>query len=146
MKRRPPRPDKQSVRRTRLVNCALALLLSAQCLAQTTGTTKEPQRAEGTITIHFDPAHPANTFVPSRTLGAGLDGHERGEVAQMLSPANVAQMLSAGFKPLSYRLRTELGVEAWHWNPRGSWSEAARRQGYWTSDDHGGGDIRLSYG
>jgi len=146
MKRRPPRPDTQSVRRTRLVNCALALLLSAQCFAQTTGTLKEPQRAEGTITIHFDPAHPANTFVPSRTLGAGLDGHERGEVALMLSPVNVAQMLSAGFKPLSYRLRTELGVEAWHWNPRGSWSEAARRQGYWTSDDRGGGDIKLSYG
>lgn len=146
MERRPPRPHTQSLRHARLVNCALALLLSVQCLAQTTGTLKQPQRADGTVTIHFDPAHPANTFVPSRTLGAGVDGHERGEVARMLAPANVAQMLGAGLGPLSYRLRTELGVEAWHWNPRGSWSDAERGQGYWTSADNGDGDINLSHG
>ncbi|HST53778.1 MAG TPA: discoidin domain-containing protein [Pyrinomonadaceae bacterium] len=130
----------------RLKCLSLALLLSAPCAGQTSGTTELPRRYDGTITIQFDPARPANIFVPSRTLGAGLDGHERGEVERMLSPSNVGQMLAAGFKPLSYRLRTELGVEAWHWNPRGVWSDAARRQGYWTSaavDDAG---INLSYG
>ena len=44
----------------------------------------------------------------------GIDGHERGEVTRMLSPKNIQAMLSTGLKPLTYRLRTELGIEAWH--------------------------------
>jgi hypothetical protein len=146
MERRPSRPNTRCDRRTRLTNCALILFLSVPCVGQTSGAGKQRQRTDGTITINFTPAHPANTFIPSRTLGAGLDGHERGEVERMLAPANVEQMLKAGFKPLSYRLRTELGVEAWHWNPRGSWSDGARQQGYWTSADGGDARFSVSYG
>ena len=87
-----------------------------------------------------------NRFVPTHTLGAALDGHEKGEIDKMLSPRNISQMLTAGLKPLSYRLRTELAVEDWHWNARGAWSEPHAKQGYWTSSTKINGTISLSYG
>jgi hypothetical protein len=64
----------------------------------------------------------------------------------MLSDKNIAEMLSAGFGPLTYRLRTELAGEVWHWNPRGTWSDASHQCGYWTSDDSLTEPIRISYG
>ena len=98
----------------------------------------------GTVTISTD--QPASSFVPARALGAGVDGHENGTVMRMLMPDNVRQMRSVGLQSLTYRLRTELGCEAWHWNPRGRWSDPAHRQGYWVSDAHSGVPIQLSYG
>ncbi|HJP95514.1 MAG TPA: discoidin domain-containing protein [Pyrinomonadaceae bacterium] len=88
-----------------------------------------------------------NRFVPTHAFGAALDGHEKGEIGKMLSPGNIKEMLTAGLKPLSYRLRTELAVEAWHWNAKGTWSEPDKKRGYWTSSsDIRGGSISLSYG
>src|ERR1700759_3513055 len=101
---------------------------------------------DGTVTIVYSPDHPKNTFTPEQSLGAGVDGHEKGELDLMLRPENINEMLSAGFKPLTYRLRTELGDEAWHWNPSGSWSDPLRGQGYWTSSSAASRPISLSYG
>ena len=110
--------------------------------------TSKPHREATVITVRFKPGHPVNRFAPSHAFGAAIDGHEKGEVDQMLSPKNVKEMLTAGLRPLSYRLRTELAVEAWHWNPKGTWSEPGRRQGYWTSsgNDTTRESISLSYG
>lgn len=99
-----------------------------------------------TITIRYTPGHPVHTFTPAHALGAAVDGHERGEVARMLSPRNVKAMLTAGLKPLAYRLRTELAVEAWHWNPDGGWSDPERRRGYWISNSTPGAPISTCYG
>ena len=55
-------------------------------------------------------------------------------------------MRSAGFKSLSYRLRTELGIEAWHWNSTGQWSDAKNQNGYWISDDKAAFPLRVSNG
>jgi hypothetical protein len=96
--------------------------------------------------IHIDAAHPIRTFDPAKALGAGIDGHEKGDVLRMLSPANARLMRSAGFHSLTYRLRTELAGEVWHWNPRGTWSDAQHQQGYWISDARSASPILLSYG
>src|SRR5256714_7480052 len=101
-------------------------------------------RAIATITI--DTSHPVNRFTPSQALGAAIDGHEKGTNDLQLTAANINAMLSAGFKSLTYRLRTELGGDVWHWNPNGSWSDAQKREGYWVSDSKPGAPISLSYG
>ena len=90
--------------------------------------------------------HPVNSFIPFQVLGGGVDGHERGECAKMFSKAAVAEMLTAGLGPLTYRLRTELAGEVWHWNPRGTWSDPQHECGYWTSDASLGPPIETSYG
>jgi len=73
-------------------------------------------------------------FDPRHALGAGLDGHWQGETEKMLSRRSVEEMLRAGLGPVSVRLRTELAIDAWHWNPKGRWSDPRNRQGYWISD------------
>jgi hypothetical protein len=89
--------------------------------------------------------HPVNQCSPITALGAGVDGHEKGGCARMFTDKNIAEMRSAGFGPLTYRLRTELAGEVWHWNPRGTWSNPVHRCGYWISDDSLGEPINLSY-
>jgi hypothetical protein len=89
---------------------------------------------------------PVNKCVPTQALGGGVDGHEKGECDQMFSDRNIAEMRSAGLGPLTYRLRTELAGEVWHWNPRGTWSDVVHQCGYWTSDDSIAEPINLSYG
>jgi F5/8 type C domain len=74
------------------------------------------------------------SFDPKEAFGGGLDGHGEGDSATMLSPKSVRKMLASGLGPVSVRLRTELAVEAWHWNPLGYWSDPGHSQGYWTSD------------
>jgi hypothetical protein len=97
--------------------------------------------------VRVYPGKVIRTFDPARSLGAAMDGHEQGELDRRLTLANISQMLKAGLGPVTYRLRTELGDEAWHWNPVGTFSDAANSQGYWTSStDAPPGGISLSYG
>jgi len=130
-----------------LLTHILWLFLAFPLITELVNTSK-PRSAVTKITVWFKPGHPVNRFVPSDAFGAAIDGHEKGEVEQMLSPKNVKEMLTAGLKPINYRLRTELAVEAWHWNPQGTWSEPGRRQGYWTSSGPGTTSeaISVSYG
>lgn len=99
-----------------------------------------------TATITIDTSHPTNRFIPSHALGAAIDGHEKGFNDLQLAPSNIQAMQSAGFKSLTYRLRTELAGDVWHWNPTGTWSEAQSKHGYWISDAKLGAPISLSYG
>ena len=110
------------------------------------GQSAERPSDSATVIVSFTPGHPANRFIPSHALGAGVDGHSIGETARQLSPANIKAMLSAGLRPLSYRLRTELAGEALHWNPNGSWSDPASARGYWTSSSSPGRPIHVCYG
>jgi F5/8 type C domain len=99
-----------------------------------------------TVSAIVSADHPVNRCVPTEALGTGVDGHEKGECAQMFTDTNIAEMLSAGLGPLTYRLRTELGSEVWHWNPGGTWSDPVQQCGYWLSDDSLGEPINISYG
>ena len=118
----------------------------ALCLSLYLQTITALAQPRSTATITVDISHPTNRFSPSHALGAGIDGHEKGINNLQLKPDNIKVMMSAGLRPLTYRLRTELGIDVWHWNPKGSWSDAPRREGYWVSDDNPGAPISLSYG
>lgn len=125
-----------------LLICAVVLFQPITGLAQQQTPTSE----NATVTVSVAPGHPANRFIPARALGAGVDGHAEKETDRQLSPANIKAMLGAGLKPLTYRLRTELAGEAWHWNPNGRWSDPAHGRGYWISSSKPGRPIHVCYG
>ena len=99
-----------------------------------------------TPVIRVDTSAVVRRFDPRTAFGAGVDGHERGDAELMLSPENVLAMKSMGLRSLSYRLRTELAGEVWHWNPEGTWSDPSHQQGYWVSSATSRNPIWLSYG
>jgi F5/8 type C domain len=132
----------ESVQRKRLRTVAVVLVaLQVAFATQTRGNEKLL-----TVSAIVSTDHSVNRCVPTEALGAGVDGHEKGECAIMFTDKNITEMLSAGLGPLTYRLRTELGSEVWHWNPQGTWSDPVHKCGYWTSDDSLGEPINVSYG
>ena len=130
------------------VRCVLASLFSLAVGLVQLGSQTEPHADEKPFAVSAIVLadHPVNQCVPTQALGAGVDGHEQGECAKMFTDKNIAEMRSAGFGPLTYRLRTELAGEVWHWNPRGTWSDPVHQCGYWISDDSLAEPINLSYG
>src|ERR1700733_8596514 len=88
-------------------------------------------------TIEVDLSHPTNHFVPRETLGAGVDRIAVEAIDKDLQQPTLDQTLASGWQPVTYRQNTELAVEAWHWNPRGTWSNGgdgsdASGKGYFT--------------
>ncbi|HVN78470.1 MAG TPA: discoidin domain-containing protein [Terriglobia bacterium] len=96
------------------------------------------------LVVDATSSHVANTFSPVRAFGAGIDRIRSGNSEKLLSEPLLKQILSAGWQSVSYRQNTELHVEAWHWNPKGSWSDPAG-QGYFTGNAAPGEMIRHSY-
>src|SRR5947208_4003641 len=124
----------------------VSVLLLHTTLAGRLLAARDADRKENIFDVTVKADRPVNRINPIQALGAGVDGHEKGECARMFTDKNIEQMLSAGFGPLTYRLRTELAGEVWHWNPRGTWSDPVHKCGYWISDDSLGEGINLSYG
>lgn len=110
------------------------------------GVSLSAQKNKNKIYILYTPGHPANSFIPSKTIGGDFDGQLKGGIGRALNPESVAAMQTVGLKPVSYRLRTELAGEVWHWNPAGKWSESGKQQGYWISDTVSKKPIKVSNG
>lgn len=121
-------------------------ILAALALALPAGAAPPPAATPGRLIVDLSPGGLRNTFRPEEALGAGVDGSLHGGVERLYTPHNVEALRRANLRPLTYRLRTELGIAAWHWNPEGTWSDPAHAQGYWTSSDKPGAPILTSWG
>ncbi len=123
--------------------CAVLAVLAALAIALPAGA--QSRRDTLTVVVHVA-GGPAAIIDPRTTFGAGLDGHRPGDIARIYTPDNVRALAGAGFGVATYRLRTELANDAWHWNPAGRWSDRTHARGYWTSDTSLGVPIETSRG
>ena len=99
-------------------------------------------------TIEVDVSHPTNHFVPKETLGAGVDRIAVDAIDKDLLEPTLEKALASGWQPVTYRQNTELAVEAWHWNPQGTWSRGSGSggKGYFTGSSTPTEMLRYSYG
>ncbi len=92
------------------------------------------------IVVDAAGSHAVNSFSPVRALGGAVDRQRGGNTQEeiekhtqwVLSGPALKELLGSGWQTVSYRQNTELQIEAWHWNPRGTWSNAAKKEGYFT--------------
>ena len=98
-----------------------------------------------TIQVDITPAHSTNRFVPNETLGAGVDRIPAAAIDKDLIEPTLKQVFASGWQPVTYRQNTELAMEAWHWNPQGTWSDPGGK-GYFTGSAKPTETIRYSYG
>src|SRR5215472_10349599 len=104
-----------------------------------------PKAAAQTIRVDITPDHVKSTFRPTEALGAGIDRIPLAATDKIFTEPMIKQILSAGWQPVTYRHNTELYVEAWHWNPKGKWSESGEK-GYFVGDATPTEFIRHSFG
>jgi hypothetical protein len=99
-------------------------------------------------TITVDLSHPTNHFAPKETLGAGVDRIAVEAIDKDLLQPTLDKTLASGWQPVTYRQNTELAVEAWHWNPQGTWSDGngSSGKGYFTGSATPTDMLRYSYG
>ena len=126
----------------------LRTFLASLAIAALAGAASPPGRSVGppAITVTLSRTATRRTIDPKMAIGATIDGHDSGTTAAIFRPAVQNAMLEAGLGALSYRLRTELANEVWHWNPSATWSDSGAAAGYWTSSPDTGPAITTSYG
>ena len=99
-----------------------------------------------TVTVDTTPSHVVNRFSPLYALGSTVDRVPSNATDVFFRPDQIKKVLSAGWGAISYRQNTDLFVQAWHWNPKGRWSDPAGG-GYFTGDANPTTEmIRHSYG
>jgi len=99
-----------------------------------------------TVMVDATPGHVVNKFSPLYALGSTVDRVPSNATDMFFRPDQIKKVLSAGWGVISYRQNTDLFVQAWHWNPKGTWSDPAGR-GYFTGDASPTNEmIRHSYG
>src|SRR5215475_14713198 len=123
----------------------LAVLLFV--LNQNLGVLLAQSAPDAIVHVDITPDHQINSFNPDSALGSSLDVLSRRDIDRVHTPHIVQESLSAGWGPITYRNNSELRMAAWHWNPIGSWSDAAHQSGYFTGSTELKNPIRyiLSY-
>jgi hypothetical protein len=128
-----------SVVLTNYFRCRNTLLLAAFSLMSL-------QMLDGqTVLVDITPSHAVNHFVPRESLGSGVDRIPVEAIDKDFTKPVLSQVFEAGWQPVTYRQNTELAVEAWHWNPEGTWSDPAGK-GYFTGSVNSTKFIRYSFG
>jgi hypothetical protein len=98
------------------------------------------------VIVDATPSHVVNKFSPLYALGSTVDRVPSNATDVFFRPDQINKVLSAGWGAISYRQNTDLFVQAWHWNPQGTWSDPAGK-GYFTGDATPTKEmIRHSYG
>jgi len=98
------------------------------------------------VTVDATPSHVVNRFSPLRALGSTVDRVPSNATDVFFRPDQIQKVLSAGWGTISYRQNTDLFVQAWHWNPKGTWSDPVGK-GYFTGNKTPTSEmIRHSYG
>ena len=116
------------------------------CALLTALTQLWPVNSEAqTIRVDATPSHAVNSFSPLYALGSTVDRVPSNATDPFFKPEAIEKILSAGWGAISYRQNTDLFVQAWHWNPKGRWSDPAGK-GYFTGDANPTEMIRHSYG
>jgi hypothetical protein len=98
-----------------------------------------------TIQVDATSNQVVNSFSPPYALGTTVDRVPSNATDVFFRPDQIKQVLAAGWGAVSYRQNTELFIQAWHWNPKGTWSDPSGR-GYFTGDPIPTEMIRHSYG
>ena len=99
-----------------------------------------------TVTVDATASHVVNKFSPLRALGSTVDRVPSNATDVFFRPDQIQKVLSAGWGVMSYRQNTDLFVQVWHWNPKGTWSDP-NGKGYFTGDWNPSAEpIRHSYG
>ena len=126
-----------SVRPNTFICAAFANTLSLtiivlSLLSTTVAQTQTASTAVATVRVDVTPGHEINSFDPDSALGSSIDVLSHSDIDQVYSPHIIQESLSAGWGPITYRNNSELRMAAWHWNDNGTWSDPAKRSGYFT--------------
>jgi len=97
------------------------------------------------IRVDIASGHSTNSFKPTEALGAGVDRIPLAATDKIFTEPVLKKILSTGWQTVTYRQNTELYVEAWHWNPKGTWSEPGQK-GYFVGEATPTEFIRHSFG
>ncbi len=98
------------------------------------------------VTVDATPSHVVNKFSPPYALGSTVDRVPSNATDVFFRRDQIQKVLSAGWGVISYRQNTDLFVQAWHWNPKGKWSDPGGK-GYFVGDGTPSKEmIRHSYG
>ena len=111
---------------TRLIKFRITILLILGCTSASLGAAQ-------TVQVDATPSHVVNKFSPLHALGSTVDRVPSNATDMFFRPDQIQQVQSAGWGVISYRQNTDLFVQAWHWNPKGTWSDPAGK-GYFTGD------------